>query len=634
MPLILDNVEKMFGERLLFRSQHIAIGPGDKVGIVGLNGSGKTTLLRMLAGTDDDYAGILQVTGGASMCFIDAVPIDSQRTARQIVAEPFEHVRLQDERIRELERLLSTSLETEDYLAELARQTEQFEARGGYDYIVSMNKALSSLGFSTEDLDRMAGTMSEGEVSRLRLSRLVSDTRDIWLLDEPTNYLDIPGVQWLERQLKGLEATVLVASHDAWFLDQVCNRLLVIEGGTLRLFTGGYSDYVRVRDAEAADRARHDAELKREIERMRQYVEKYRYGTRASQAASREKAMERLKARVQPQDSGVARKHVHVRLHNSGESGEIALRFEQVSKSYGSHDVLRGATLTIRSRQHVAILGRNGAGKSTLLGIAMGQIVPNQGEVYWGPSVRYSFFPQSYTLFGTETALEWIMARRPQMIISEIKALLGSFGFSGDQMDQQTGAMSSGEKQRLLLALLSTETANMIILDEPTNFLDIQTRESLATTLRAFEGTVLFVSHDRTFIDAAADRIIFIDRGEISVLEGNYSTNRQQLFTDRTAPRPASSGHEPSRDNQAQARVSHNRLAALEARVRLLEREIGEVEQEQADITRTLQEEGPTMQGPEIASLSVRIHELQLRRERLFEELALAEETFLQASAP
>lgn len=634
MPLILDNVEKMFGERLLFRSQHIAIGPGDKVGIVGLNGSGKTTLLRMLAGTDDDYAGTLQVTGGASMCFIDAVPIDPQRTARQIVAEPFEHLRLQDERIRELERLLSTSLETEEYLAELARQTEQFEARGGYDYIVSMNKALSSLGFSTEDLDRIAGTMSEGEVSRLRLSRLVSDTRDIWLLDEPTNYLDIPGVQWLERQLKGLEATVLVASHDAWFLDQVCNRLLVIEGGTLRLFTGGYSDYVRVRDAEAADRARHDAELKREIERMRQYVEKYRYGTRASQAASREKAMERLKARVQPQDSGVARKHVHVRLHNSGESGEIALRLEQVSKSYGSHNVLRGATLTIRSRQHVAILGRNGAGKSTLLGIAMGQIVPDQGEVYWGPSVRYSFFPQSYTLFGTETALEWIMARRPQMIISDIKALLGSFGFSGDQMDQQTGAMSSGEKQRLLLALLSTETANMIILDEPTNFLDIQTRESLATTLRAFEGTVLFVSHDRSFIDAAADRIIFIDRGEVSVLEGNYSANRQQLFSDRTAPRPSSSGREPSRDNQAQVRVSHNRLAALEARVRLLEREIGEVEQEQADLTRTLQEEGPTMQGSEIASLSVRIHELQLRRERLFDELALAEETFLQASAP
>ncbi|MGB9666658.1 MAG: ABC-F family ATP-binding cassette domain-containing protein [Candidatus Cryosericum sp.] len=634
MPLILDNVEKMFGERLLFRSQHIAIGPGDKVGIVGLNGSGKTTLLRMLAGTDDDYAGTLQVTGGAAMCFIDAVPIDPQRTARQIVAEPFEHLRLQDERIRELERLLSTSLETENYLAELTRQTEQFEARGGYDYIVSMNKALSSLGFSTEDLDRVAGTMSEGEVSRLRLSRLVSDTRDIWLLDEPTNYLDIPGVQWLERQLKGLEATVLVASHDAWFLDQVCNRLLVIEGGTLRLFTGGYSDYVRVRDAEAADRARHDAELKREIERMRQYVEKYRYGTRASQAASREKAMERLKARVQPQDSGVARKHVHVCLHNSGESGEIALRLEQVSKSYGSHDVLRGATLTIRSRQHVAILGRNGAGKSTLLGIAMGQIVPDQGEVYWGPSVRYSFFPQTYTLFGTETALEWIMARRPQMIISDIKALLGSFGFSGDQMDQQTGAMSSGEKQRLLLALLSTETANMIILDEPTNFLDIQTRESLATTLRAFEGTVLFVSHDRTFIDAAADRIIFIDRGEVSILEGNYSANRQQLFSDRAAPRPAPSGREPSRDNQAQAKVSHNRLAALEARVRLLEREIGEVEHEQADLTRALQEEGPTMQGSEIASLSVRIHELQLRRERLFDDLALAEESFLQASAP
>jgi ATP-binding cassette subfamily F protein 3 len=187
-------------------------------------------------------------------------------------------------------------------------------------------------------------------------------------------------VQWLERQLKGLPATVLVASHDAWFLDQVCNKLLVIENGTLRLFSGGYTDYVRVRDAEAADRAQHDAELKREIERMRQYVEKYRYGTRASQAASREKAMERLKAKVQTEPSST-RKRVHVRLRNTGESGEIALRLEHVSKSYGDHAILSRANVTILSRQHVAILGRNGAGKSTLLSIAMGQIIPEGGDI-------------------------------------------------------------------------------------------------------------------------------------------------------------------------------------------------------------------------------------------------------------
>jgi ATP-binding cassette subfamily F protein 3 len=338
MPLILENLEKMYGDRLLFRCQHCAVGAGDKVGIVGPNGSGKTTLLRILAGADDEYAGTVQITGGDSFCFIDAVPVDPGLTARQIVAEPFEHLRAQDTRIRELERLLSTAAETDDYLAELARQTEQFEAQGGYDYIVNMNKALSSLGFASEDLDRVAGTMSAGEISRLRLSRLVSDTQNIWILDEPTNYLDIPAVQWLERQLKGLQATLLVASHDVWFLDQVCNKLLVIENGTLRLFNGGYTDYVRVRDAEAADRAQHDVEIKREIERMRQYVEKYRYGTRASQAASREKAMERLKLKVQTEPAST-RKRVHVRLRNTGESGQIALRLEHVKR----HDPLSSA---------------------------------------------------------------------------------------------------------------------------------------------------------------------------------------------------------------------------------------------------------------------------------------------------
>ncbi len=630
MPLILENLEKSFGDRVLFRSQHCAIGAGDKVGIVGPNGSGKTTLLQILTGSDDDYGGSVQITGGDSFCFIDAIPVDPERTARQIVAEPFEKLRARDERIRELERLLSTAAETDDYLAELAHETEQFEAQGGYDYVVNMNKALSSLGFAPEDLDRRAGTMSAGEISRLRLSRLVSDTQGIWLLDEPTNYLDIPGVQWLERQLKGLSSIVLVASHDAWFLDQVCNKLLVIDNGILRLFSGGYSDYVRVRDAEAADRARHDAELRREIERMRQYVEKYRYGTRASQAASREKAMERLKTRVQTEPAST-RKRVHVHLRNTGESGEIALRIEHVDKSYGDRMVLDDANVTIHSRQHVAILGRNGAGKSTLLGIAMGQIVADRGDIYWGPSVRYSFFPQTYTLFEQETALEWIMARRPQMIVSEVKALLGSFGFSAEQMDQQTGAMSSGEKQRLLLALLSTETANMLILDEPTNFLDIQTRESLASTLRSFEGTVLFVSHDRTFIDAIADHVIYIDRGNVAVLEGNYSANRQELFNDRPTHPP--SGNRASQAENRPSKASHNKLVTLETRVRMLEHEISDIEREQAELMQKLQDHGPQMPGGEIASLSVHIHELQVRRDELFEELGTAEEAFLQASS-
>ncbi len=630
MPLILENLEKAFGDRVLFRSQHCAIGAGDKVGIIGPNGSGKTTLLHVLTGSDDDYRGSVQITSGDDFCFIDAVPVDPERTARQIAAEPFENLRMQDARIRELEKLLSTTAETDDYLEELARQTERFEAQGGYDYVVNMNKALSSLGFSPEDLDRRAGTMSAGEISRLRLSRLVSDTKDIWLLDEPTNYLDIPGVQWLERQLKNLQAIVLVASHDAWFLDQVCNKLLVLENGALRLFNGGYSDYTHARDAEAADRAQHDAELKREIERMRQYVEKYRYGTRASQAASREKAMERLKAKMQTQQAPV-RKNVHVRLRNTGESGEIALRLDHVFKSYGERTILNDANVTIRSRQHIAILGRNGAGKSTMLGIAMGQIIPDSGDIYWGPSVRYSFFPQTYTLFAKETAMEWIMSRRPQMMVSEAKALLGSFGFSAEQMGQQTEAMSSGEKQRLLLALLSTETANMIILDEPTNFLDLQTRESLSSTLRNFEGTVLFVSHDRTFIDAVADHVVFIDRGNVSVLEGGYSANRQELFNDRASH--TQPGIHESRIDARSTKISHNRLVALEARVHVLEHQIGDVEHEQSELACKLQEEGPLMPGAEIASLSVHIHELQIRRDELFDELGAAEEAFLQASS-
>ncbi len=634
MPLIVNSLEKMYGERLILHAQHLAIGAGDKVGIVGPNGSGKTTLLRILTGEDDDYKGTVQLTGNSHFCFIDAVPIPPDQTARQIVAAPFESIRAQDARIRELERLLSSKPATDADLAELSRQTEQFEAQGGYDYIVSMNKALSSLGFAQGDLDRLAGTMSAGEVSRLRLSRLVSDTQDIWFLDEPTNYLDIPGIQWLERELRSLPATVLVASHDAWFLDQVCNKILAIDNGTLRLYPGGYHDYIRIRDAELADRAQHNAELRREIERMREYVEKYRYGTRATQAASREKAMERLKAQVHEEPKAL-RKNVHVQFRTTGESGEIALRLRHVSKSYDDRAILADTSATILSRQHVAILGRNGAGKSTLLGIAMGSIIPDQGDIYWGPSVRYSFFPQTYTLFEEETAQQWIMTRRPQMMVSEARALLGRFGFSTEQMEQQTSGMSSGEKQRLLLALLSTETANMLILDEPTNFLDIQTRESLASTLKAFQGTVLCVSHDRSFIDTVADHIIYIEDSHLTVFEGNYTANRQNLFDDRSS-RAASAAHAADTTAQAagkQEHVSHNRLAMLEARVRTLEQQIEKSDHEEKALTRRLQDEGPTMSGSEITALSMQIQELQVQQDRLLEELTTAEDEYLQASS-
>lgn len=634
MPLIVNNLEKMYGDRVVLRAQHLAIGAGDKVGIVGPNGSGKTTLLRILTGGDDDYSGTVQITSGDHFCFIDAIPVPPDQTARQIVAAPFEHLRAQDARIRELEQLLSSAPETDAYLQELSRQTEQFEAQGGYDYIVSMNKALSSLGFGQKDLDRLAGTMSAGEVSRLRLSRLVSDRQDMWFLDEPTNYLDIPGVQWLERQLRNLQATVLVASHDAWFLDQVCNKILAIDSSTLRLFPGGYHDYVRIRDTETADQAQHNAELQREIERMREYVEKYRYGTRASQAASREKAMERLKAQVH-EEQGTPRKHVRVQFHNVGESGEIALRMEHISKAYGDHIVLKNATATVMSRQHVAIIGRNGAGKSTLLGIAMGSVIPDHGDIYWGPSVRYSFFPQNYTLFETETAQQWIAARRPQMTVSEVKALLGKFGFSTEQMEQQTAGMSSGEKQRLLLALLSTETANMIILDEPTNFLDIETRESLASTLKAFEGTVLFVSHDRSFIDTVADRILYIEDSRLTVLDGNYSANKQSLFNDQSSRGSSgTAGSAPAVRPAGRAeRVSHNKITMLEAHVHELERQIEELDREQTELTERLQNEGPRMQSSEITALSVRIHDLQVQQGDVLEELSSAEDEYLQASS-
>lgn len=630
MPLILDNLEKSFGDRVLFRSRHCAIGPGDKVGIIGPNGSGKTTLLRVLTGQDEDYRGSIQITSGDTMCFIDAVPVNPGQTVREIAAEPFEKQEARDARIRELERLLSTAEETDEYLAQLQHETERFESQGGYDYVVRMNRALSSLGFASADLNRRTGTMSAGEISRLRLSRLVSDTQGIWLLDEPTNYLDIPGVQWLERQLKSLSSIVLVASHDIWFLDQVCTKLLVLENGILRLFTGNYTQYEQVRRAQAADRAQHDAELRREIERMRQYVEKYRYGTRASQAASREKAMERLKAGIQSETKSV-RKRAHIRLRNTGESGEIALRLEHVNKTYDHRTILDDVCLTIHSRQHVALVGRNGVGKSTLLSVAMGQTVADSGDVYWGPSVRYTYFPQTYTLFQEDTAVEWIMARRPQMMISEVKSLLGTFGFTTEQMEQQTGGMSSGEKQRLLLALLSTETANMIILDEPTNFLDIETRESLASTLREFEGTILFVAHDRAFIDAVADHVVYLDTGAVSVLNGNYSDNRQMLF----AERPERERPVLRREEQAvTARVSHNRRAALEARVREIEQQIRNVEHEQATLAVKIEREGPTMSPTEITSLSLRIHEFQERRDHLFEELVAAEEACLQASSP
>jgi len=511
----------------------LALEPGEKVALIGRNGVGKTTLLRLLAGLEAPDGGARAVSGGAVVGYLPQDPtVDELRTLWEEAAVPFAGLAATERRLAELEALLAApevhgdEARLSEALEEYGRLRERFETRGGFRYESQVRQTLLGLEFRQEQFQQRLASMSGGQRSRAALARLLLSTPDLLLLDEPTNHLDLAGQEWLEAFLRQYAGAILIVSHDRFLLDAVTTRTLDLDDGRVDDYRGNYSYYVVER---AARRARQEEAFQRqqeEIENLKAYIRRYHAGQKSRQAKSREKRLARIQPVAAPRTHRTAAFHLETPRRNP----RVVLRLENISKQFGQIEVLRDVALEVHRGEKIGLIGPNGAGKTTLLRIIAGAEPPTSGHMAPAPGMRIGYFAQhsEETLDLDQTVLDEVLGAR-SVTPAPVRSLLGRFLFSGDDVYKKIKQVSGGERRRIALAKLVLDRPDVLLLDEPTTHLDLTTLEALEDALRAFPGAMLFVSHDRYFLDRLADRLLVLGDGTVQSVSGPYHRYRDAL---------------------------------------------------------------------------------------------------------
>jgi len=529
--LSVQAVAKRFGARLVFSDVSFRLAHGDRVGLVGPNGVGKTTLLRLAAGLDPVDAGNVALARGTRIGFMEQeILFEAAGTVEEHARGAAAHLRELEAEMHELEPRLGSG--DPELLERYSEAQHQFEHAGGYDFEATVGRVLGGLGLDGLR-DREVATLSGGERTRLGLARLLLDDPDILLLDEPTNHLDVAALEWLERFLIEKDETILVSSHDRWFLDRVTSRTLSFEKGTIVEYRGGYSSYARQRAEREAATAKAATKQAEEIERTEEFIRRYGAGQRSKEARGRGKKLarvERIEAPERAQQHGWKLEAAHI-------AGETVLQTTPLAVGY-NEPLVRTGMLRVSRDARIAVVGPNGAGKTTLVRTLVGDLAAIEGYVQSAPTARVAFLAQAQLeLGGDETVLD-AMKIASGMTDAEARSHLARFLFRGDDAFKSVGVLSGGERSRLALARLAARHANLLVLDEPTNHLDLLAREQLESVLQAFEGALLFVSHDRYFIDKLATEIWPIEAGVLKRFEGNWSGLQRLRASNIELPMP------------------------------------------------------------------------------------------------
>ena len=519
--LSVQAVAKRFGERLVFSEISFRLAHGDRVGLVGPNGVGKTTLLRVAAGLESADAGNVALARGTRIGFMQQeVLTNAVGTVEEHALGAAVHLRELEGEMREIEPRLGEG--DQELLERYSEVQHQFEHAGGYDFDAKVGRVLGGLGLAGLR-DHQVATLSGGERTRLGLARLLLDDPDLLLLDEPTNHLDVAALEWLERFLIEQDETILVASHDRWFLDRVTSRTLSFERGTVVEYRGGYSSYARQRADREAATEKAAARQAVEIERTEEFIRRYGAGQRSKEARGRGKKLARLERIVAPER---AQQHGW-KLEAAHLAGDTVVQTTPLAVGYGE-PLVRTGMLRIARDARIAVVGPNGAGKTTLVRTLVGDLGAIEGYVQTAPTARVGFLAQAQLELGGDDTVLDAMKVASGMNDSEARDHLARFLFRGEDVFKSVGVLSGGERSRLALARLAARHANLLVLDEPTNHLDLLAREQLESVLEAFEGALLVVSHDRYFIDKLATEIWPIEAGVLKRFEGNW-TGLQRL---------------------------------------------------------------------------------------------------------
>ncbi|WP_439572135.1 ABC-F family ATP-binding cassette domain-containing protein [Phreatobacter sp.] len=522
----LENIGKQNGKQIVFIEASAALQRGEKIGLVGPNGSGKTTLFRMITGEEQPDEGQVSVDRGVTIGYFSQDVGDM--AGRSAVAEVMEGagpVSIVAAELKALEAAMADPDQADRMDEIITRYGEvqgRFEELDGYALDGRAREVLGGLGFSPEMMEGDVGALSGGWKMRVALARILLMRPDAMLLDEPSNHLDIESLIWLESFLKGYEGALLMTSHDREFMNRIVGKIIEIDGGSLTSYSGDYAFYEQQRAlAEKQQQAqfeRQQAMLAKEIA----FIERFKArASHAAQVQSRVKKLDKID-RVEPPRR---RQTVMFEFRPAPRSGEDVVSLRQVNKRYGSRTIYEGLDFQIRRRERWCVMGVNGAGKSTLLKLVTGATEPDDGTVSLGASIRMGYFAQHAMelLDGEQTVFQWLEDAFPQAGQGSLRALAGCFGFSGDDVEKRCRVLSGGEKARLVMARMLYDPPNFLVLDEPTNHLDMATKEMLIQALKDYEGTMLFVSHDRHFLAALSNRVLELTPEGIGTYGGGYT---------------------------------------------------------------------------------------------------------------
>ncbi|MDF2994584.1 MAG: transporter related [Xanthobacteraceae bacterium] len=521
----LDNIGKQNGKQIVFIEASMALLKGEKVGLVGPNGAGKTTLFRMIIGQEPPDEGQISTDRGITLGYFSQDIGDM--AGRSAVAEVMDGagpVSAVAAEMKELEAAFADPDRADEMDALIERYGEvqaRFEELDGYALEGRASEVLAGLGFSQEMMDGDVGKLSGGWKMRVGLARILLMRPDVMLLDEPSNHLDIESLIWLEQFLKDFDGALMMTSHDRAFMNRIVTKVVEIDGGALTTFSGDYEFYAQQRaqneKQQQAQFERQQAMLAKEI----QFIERFKArASHAAQVQSRVKKLEKID-RVEPPRR---RETIEFEFRPAPRSGEDVASLKGVHKSYGTRSIYEGLDLQLRRRERWCVMGINGAGKSTLLRLIAGATTPDAGTVALGASVKMGYFAQHAmeVLEGERTVFETLEDAFPQAGQGSLRALAGCFGFSGDDVEKKCRVLSGGEKARLVMAKMLYDPPNFLVLDEPTNHLDIATKEMLISALASFEGTMLFVSHDRHFLAALSNRVLELTPDGVQQYGGGY----------------------------------------------------------------------------------------------------------------
>jgi len=522
----LDNIGKQHGQQILFVEASAQLNRGEKIGLVGPNGAGKTTLFRMVMQREHPDEGQVSVDRGVTIGYFDqdvgemsgmsavAATMDGAGPVSQVAGElkQLEAAMADPERMDELDKLIER----------FGVVQGRYEELGGYALEGKAREILAGLGFTQEMMDGDVGALSGGWKMRVALARILLMRPDAMLLDEPSNHLDIESIIWLESFLKGYEGALLMTSHDREFMNRVVTKIIEIDGGTLTTFSGNYDFYEKQR---AQNERQQQAQFERQqamLAKEQKFIERFKArASHAAQVQSRVKKLEKIE-KVEPPKR---RETLLFDFQPPPRSGDDVAKLEQVVKGYGKRRIYDGLDFLVRRGERWCVMGVNGAGKSTLLKLIAGESQPDDGAVSVGSSVKMGYFAQHAmeVLKGELTVFESLVDRFPRASQGSLRALAGCFGFSGDEVEKKCRVLSGGEKARLVLAQMLFDPPNFLVLDEPTNHLDMATKQMLITALANYEGTMLFVSHDRHFLAALSNRVLELTPEGVHKYGGGYT---------------------------------------------------------------------------------------------------------------